>query len=77
MLMIIRHKLLEQRLKRSSKLWNLHSGSNDLMEWFLDNKMKDNPNIFHLLSRSNDKLEVCIDEDVINSTKYEKMYVRK
>lgn len=43
------------------------------MEWFLNNKMKANPDKFQFLTSSNDGLKICINDDVISSTKCQKL----
>ena len=39
----------------------------------MNNKVKSNPEKFHLLSSSNDELKICVNDDVINTIKYEKL----
>ena len=53
--------------------WSLEFLSDKLMEWFLNNKMKVTQDILHLLTSSKDGLNICINDDVISSTKCEKV----
>ena len=35
--------------------------------------MKDNPDEFHLLTSSNNELEICINDNLVNSNRCEKL----